>query len=279
MAKVKVSSPRVQTFGYYGGKQSRLSFILPLLPPTRTYIEPFFGTGAVFLNKRPRSEINIINDLDDNMVNLFRQIRDNGDELRRLIHETPYSRTEFLRCAKMDAKDPLERARQALVTIIGCFNHTTYVPHGVWRRSGKANIEQYLRATEGRIEKIMDELRRAQIERRPAAGILRDLGDTDDCLFYLDPPYVPESRTPGRAYTHEMSAEEHLELMEAAVSATCKVAISGYRNEIYDAALTGWHVVERDVSSQVAVKRNSKRAERTEVVWMNYKPTIQGELI
>jgi DNA adenine methylase len=83
-------------FGYYGGKFSHLDFLLPLLPTSFTHFcEPFGGSAAVLIN-RPPAPVETYNDLDSEVVNFFRCLRDHGDVLIRLISLTPFSREELL---------------------------------------------------------------------------------------------------------------------------------------------------------------------------------------
>lgn len=99
---------------YPGAKWRIADWIIGYMPEHKVYLEPFFGSGAVFFKKRP-SYLETINDIDGNIVNLFRVCRENPEELSRLISLTPFSREEFANCYQMEVEDPIERARRTLV--------------------------------------------------------------------------------------------------------------------------------------------------------------------
>lgn len=103
---------------YPGSKWRMAEKIVSLMPEHRSYLEPFFGSGAVFFSK-PRSRIETINDLDGEIVNLFRVVRDMAEELEREVALTPYSREEYERAWERykagDVKDPVKLARQIMV--------------------------------------------------------------------------------------------------------------------------------------------------------------------
>lgn len=107
-----MNAPRI--LHYPGSKWSLAQWIIDHMPPHKTYLEPFFGSGAVFFNKAP-SPLETINDLDGDVVNLFRVIRDRPEELARAVYWTPYSRQEYYASYDMDGADELEKARHFLV--------------------------------------------------------------------------------------------------------------------------------------------------------------------
>ncbi len=78
-------------FGYYGGKYSHLDWLLPLLPKTRHYCEPFGGSAAILLNRDP-SPIETYNDIDGEVVNFFKVLRNQPDDLIKAIALTPFAR-------------------------------------------------------------------------------------------------------------------------------------------------------------------------------------------
>src|ERR1700686_446041 len=109
------NGPKLILFGYYGGKFSHLDWLLPLLPECHHYCEPFAGSGAVLLNREP-SPVETYNDLDGEVANFFRVLREQGDELSRQVGLTPFSRDKFAIACKLDPNaGPLERARRFYV--------------------------------------------------------------------------------------------------------------------------------------------------------------------
>ena len=98
---------------YHGGKWKLAPWIIGHLPPHRVYVEPF-GGGASVLLRKPRSYAEVYNDLDGEMVNLFRMARDNGRELLELLRLTPFARDEFAK-AYEQASEPIEQARRTVI--------------------------------------------------------------------------------------------------------------------------------------------------------------------
>lgn len=260
----------VKTFAYYGGKSSKLGWLLPHLPPSKTYIELFGGSFAVYLNKRPRSEVNILNDLDGKITNLFTQIRDNGDELARKIAMTPYSRDEFNACITQDTEDPIERARQTAVVI--CQSYVKTVSGKTWpiyfknaghpRRWGRFG---------DCIWEMKMHLTGCQIENKDAVTLVDRVKTVDDGLIYADPPYLHDTRADGAtsAYSCEMSDSQHRDLLLALCDVKCKVAISGYGNALYSDMLKGWRCERLETTTSCQPTGNIRKP-RVECLWLNF---------
>lgn len=99
-------------FGWYGGKFSHLDWLLPLLPQTKHFCEPFAGSAAVLLNREP-APVETYNDMDGDVVNFFRILRDQKAQLIEAIGLTPFSRAEFEKAISepTDNLSDLEQAR------------------------------------------------------------------------------------------------------------------------------------------------------------------------
>ena len=267
---------------YHGGKnisgRSGLGkLLLRLLPQADTYVEPFCGMANIFLNRRPVSKLNILNDIDGHVVNLLKAIRDHGDELARRVSLTPVARDEFGSCVPQDATDPIERARQTFIVLANGLMCTTRNKsfkkvYTVWpplsRNSGRA--EDLLEVAKFFVEN------RVIIENRPAVELIRDVAakaNSRKTLLYLDPPYLPETRGQGKpnSYRNEMETDDHAELLSVIKSLDMNICISGYASELYDAELKGWHRVEMAVS-KFCTPQKSRPANPMglEVVWRNY---------
>ncbi|HVA48780.1 MAG TPA: DNA adenine methylase [Pirellulales bacterium] len=268
---VGLRSPRkLILFGWYGGKFSHLDWLLPLLPPCHHYCEPFAGSAAVLLNRAP-SAIETYNDLDGEIVNFFRVLRDNGDELTRVLGLTPFSREEFLIACKLDpTASPVERARRFYVRarqVRTGLAQTASI--GRWAnckntsRAGMSGvISRWLGGVE-RLPEIVERLIRVQIENRPAIDVIR-LYDSPETLFYCDPPYVHATRGDAKAYRHEMTDEQHRELAETLNSVRGRVAFSNYDcpllDELYPAPT--WRKHKSPPRTNHATK-----GKRVEVLW------------
>jgi DNA adenine methylase len=270
---VKQSSKKLLAFGWYGGKFSHLDWLLRLLPKTHHYCEPFGGSGAVLLNRDP-SPVETYNDIDGEVTNFFRVLREDAERLIRAIALTPFSREEFALACQIDPTlDPLERARRFYVRArqvrTGLAQSASI---GRWAncrntsRSGMAGaVSRWLGAVED-LPEIALRLLRVQIENRPALEVIQ-LYDSPSTLFYCDPPYLHETRGDRRAYAYEMSNEQHEELARMLNSVQGLVAVSGYECEQVDRLYPSpkWF---KHVGPTRTI--HSTKDKRTEVLWVNY---------
>jgi len=257
-----MNAPRI--LHYPGSKWSMADWIIEHMPPHQTYLEPFFGSGAVFFNKPP-SPLETINDIDGDVVNLFRVIRDRPDELARLVYWTPYSRQEYNASYDMEGADDIERARRFLVRCWMARSGRTYGSSGWRNRYNKIGTDPIKQWNElpVKIKEIAERLKSVQIEQQPAVELIHRY-NRDDVLIYADPPYVLATRS-GRMYRHEMTDADHTELLEALDAHPGPVLLSGYDNPLYNERLKHWR---RD-TKQVKAEGGKIRENRTEVLWMN----------
>jgi DNA adenine methylase len=259
-------------FGWYGGKFSHLDWLLPLLPESHHYCEPFSGSGAVLLNRQP-SLVETFNDIDGEVVNFFKILRDNSDELMKAISLTPFSREEFHNAIHSDREmlPQMERARlfyvRARQARTGLAQTATL---GRWAncketsRSGMSGVvSRWLGGVEALAE-IAERLLRVQIENRPAVDLIK-LYDSPSTLFYCDPPYLHDTRGDSKAYGFEMVESEHINLSEALNLCSGKVAISGYRNKLMDKLYKSWRRFDAEPRQCHSIK-----GIRQESLWMNY---------
>jgi DNA adenine methylase len=259
-------------FGYYGGKFSHLDFILPLLPTHFThYCEPFGGSAAVLVN-RPPAPVETYNDLDSEVVNFFKCLRDQAQELVRLISLTPFSRAELVEAlAPTNGFSDLERARRFFVrarqTRTGLAQTSS---EGRWahcvltsRAEMAGAVSRWLGSVEG-LSEIVQRLQRVQVENAPATEVVLRY-DSPETLFYCDPPYPHEARGDAKAYGYEMTDCEHVDLAKALHSVKGAVALSGYRCPLMERLYGDWRRVDADTRLC-----NSSKGERTESLWMNY---------
>jgi DNA adenine methylase len=261
-------------FGWYGGKYNHLNWLLPLLPETEHYCEPFGGSAAVLINRSP-SLVETYNDLDGEVVNFFRVLRDRKDELIRAIGLTPFSREEFKIAINSNGEkvSDLERARRFFIRARQTRTGMAQVSsEGRWAhcllcsRAGMgAAVSRWLGSVEGLAE-IAQRLLRVQIENAPAKEVINRY-DSDETLFYCDPPYPHETRGDSNMYAYEMSDREHTELAEVLRNVKGKVAVSSYDCKLMDNLYVGWHKVQAPSKLAHSVKKP-----RREVLWTNYDP-------
>ena len=261
-------------FGWYGGKYSHLEWLLPLLPSATHYCEPFGGSAAVLLNREP-SPVETYNDLDGEVANFFRVLRDQKDALLEAIGLTPFSREEFeIACAPL-TKDISEserarrffiRARQVRTGLAQTASTGRWANCLLTSRAGMAGaVSRWLGSVEGLAE-IAQRLLRVQIEHAPAIEVIKRY-DSEATLFYCDPPYPHESRGDSKAYKYEMTNYEHKRLAETLHNLKGKVALSGYHCELMDKLYGEWRCIEAPAKLCHSIKKP-----RTEVLWANYDP-------
>ena len=238
--------------------------IVSLMPPHRSYLEPFFGSGAVLFNKPP-SAIETINDIDGDIVNFFTIMRERPEDLARLIALTPYARAAFDDAFENRGNDPLNRAYRFAIRSKMSHGFKTYQKTGfkidVAGRQG-AYAARYWAKMPAQVIELAERLKNVQIENRPALEVIRRF-NYDNVLIYADPPYLLSTRG-GKQYRHEMTEQDHMELLETLQKHKGPVILSGYPHEMYDHALSGWHRITRKAYNQNADKR-------TEVLWCNFE--------
>lgn len=270
-------SGRKIAFGWYGGKYNHLKWLLPLLPSTHHYCEPFGGSAAVLLNRKP-SPVETYNDIDHEVVNFFRVLRNQTDELIKKIRLTPFSREEFTKSIKKPNEDLSDLERASLFYVrarqvrSGLAQSAT---PGRWAycvkssRNGMSGaISRWLGGIED-LHEIAGRLSRVQIENRPALDVI-DRYDTKETLFYCDPPYLPKSREDENVYIKEMDKDDHIELADALKECQAMVAISSYKSDLMNNLYGGWNCIE-------APEKNchSGKSPRKEILWTNYSPKEQ----
>lgn len=263
---VKLTRPILR---YHGGKWKLAPWIIEHFPAHRVYVEPF-GGGASVLMRKARSYGEVYNELDGQIVNLFRVCREQPDALISLLHMTPFARDEFLESYEPHA-DPVEQARRTVIrsfmgfgSAAACGEKTGFRANS--NRSGTtpahdwANFPTALRA-------IAERLKGVVIENRDAATVIRQ-HDGEQTLIYADPPYVHDTRSIGnpyckKGYRHEMSDDQHRELASVLREARGMVVLSGYGCDLYDRELyPDWQRVERAAHADGA-------RDRVEVLWLN----------
>lgn len=267
---------------WFGGKWTLAPWIIDHMPPHRTYVEPFAGGASVLLRK-PRAHVEVLNDLDSEVVNLYRVLRDPimSEALIALLHLTPYSAEEF-EAAYAHSDDPVERARRLLVrSFMGHGSGSARLDRSTgFRRNAKggrtalprewATYPDALRVTIARLNGVM-------IENRPAAEVIEYFNEPD-ALLYVDPPYVWETRTklnvagePFHGYVHELDDAAHIALLDQLDAHKGRVLLSGYAHPLYDERLTAWRRV-------TVTARADSTEEREEVLWINPAASQTGGL-
>lgn len=282
---LRKNSKRRIVFGWYGGKFSHLEWLLPLLPECHHYCEPFAGSAAVLLNRKP-SPVETYNDIDGEVVNFFRVLRNHHDEIIRQLALTPFSREEYydaIHKSKEDISD-IERARcfyikarQTRTALAQTASLGRWANCKDTSRAGKSGaVSRWLNGIDA-LEEIAQRILRVQIENRPALEVIK-LYDGKKTLFYCDPPYLHATRGDNKAYGFEMNETEHQELAKTLNTCKGKIALSGYDHPI----MTDLYPTNKWFKTLGPNKTiHSTKGTRREVLWTNYNPNeiIQTKLL
>jgi DNA adenine methylase len=274
-SQTKITAPALR---YHGGKFRLASWILQFFPVHRCYVEPFGGAASVLL-KKPRSYAEVYNDLDGDIVNFFRVLRD-PEQCRQLIDLlklTPYAREEF-EMAYKHTDDSVERARRVAVRAqmgfgsAGATKGTTGFRVDT-KRPHNTNQHLWQRYPD-RLAAICDRFQGVLIENRDAIEVMFQ-HDAADTLHFVDPPYVLNTRVIRSGigyYRHEMTLVQHIDLLTAVKTLSGKVLVSGYECDLYRDILADWKSVSKQ--ARASAYRGTKMA--TENLWLN--PALVDEL-
>lgn len=267
MASHSSESPTRPILRYHGGKWRLAPWIISQFPEHRTYVESFGGAASVLLRK-PRSFTEVYNDLDEEIVTVFRMARDRGEELVRALNLTPFARADFEEAYEPTA-DPLEIARRTIIrSFMGFGSDGVHSSHktgfrGKSQRSGTTPAHDWRNFPEA-LSLIVERLQGVVIERHPAIHVIMKY-DAPDALHFVDPTYVHSTRKrvdAARGYRHEMNDGDHRVLAELLGSVKGAVIVCGYPSELYETLYAGWERIEKTGPFADGAR------ERTEVLWL-----------
>jgi DNA adenine methylase len=265
---------------WYGGKYYSLKILLKYIPNHTTYVEVFGGAASLLFAKNP-SKVEVYNDSLSGLVNLFRVLRDKEkfDKFYEQINLIPYSREEFIYARKnRDPEDEIERTVNWFVLIRQSFSRnmkTWGYSINAANRLFNERISKYLNTVKN-LPQAHRRLFLVQMENLDYREIIPKY-DMEDTFFYLDPPYVLSTRK-DKNYEHEMSDEDHKELISILLKIKGKVMLSGYDNTIYrELEDNGWTKIQYDIQCCAPNSKDTTgtRERRIESVWMNYKHIFQ----
>ena len=248
--------------------------IIEIFPEHKMYVEGFGGAAHVLFRKE-RSELEVYNDLHNGLYLIFKLLRENNEEFIRKLSLTPYSRQEFEDSkSSMYEENEIEKARKFYVRTM-----QSVASNGGWcyaksksRRGMCQSVSRWLGNIEENLTSAIERLKEIQIENLDILELIKKY-DKEDTLFYLDPPYIQDTRKQKKSYDCEMTNEQHKELVDVLINVKGKVVLSGYDHPIYNKLLeNGW--------SKVVLGEYAKRSEKSnegelskgkEFVWVNYE--------
>lgn len=256
-----------------GGKGRQLNDLLPLIPNGKIYVEPFGGGCSVLLNK-DRAEVEVYNDLDESLVNLFQVVRDDDsfDTFYNLLSYVPYSRAEFDSCLTFEGiRDPVKRAVAFYTVINQSISGKRLASRGDWARGRLDNLAERWVQRQEKLGAIHARIKSVQIECRDALDILQEW-DTEDTVFYCDPPYILETRSQRKYYAVEPGDDYHKQLVDVLLNVKGMVVLSGYDHPIYTTLADDhgwWTDLYGAKAIMEVVQKGGEKRKRVEIVYRN----------
>lgn len=274
--------PNLSLIRWAGGKGRQLDELLPFIPDGRIYVEPFGGGGTVLLNK-PRSPIEVYNDLDRSLVNLFHVLRDEAkfDRFAGMLGWTLYARETFLESLDCEQEQDDVLAAVKFYTMLNqSISGKRLAGKNDWARAKVDNLADRWILRQEKLGPIRDRLRRVQVENRDAIDVLK-AWDSPNTVFYCDPPYVLETRKKQKYYAVEPGDEYHRELVRVIAELRGSVVLSGYLHPTYNTLLDrGWTADSYKQTANMTVHAVGKvRDARQEVVWRNPQAVSLGQKV
>lgn len=273
---------------YFGGKSRLAASLIPLFPAHKRYVEVFGGGGSILFAKPP-STIEIYNDLDSALFDFFTVLASPRQfaRFKRLVESRPFSKQLHLHCVRTWAreKNVVSRVAKWYIAMRQGFSGQLTESWGYSVENGSEGKTQAVKKWIGgvaRLPEIHVRLQGVQIDNRDFRRVLRAY-DKPDTFFYMDPPYVPDTRRSGD-YRFEMTVQDHEELVQLLLGLQGNVMLSGYASPLYDPLeKAGWHRQEFAVICSAAARTKDSglqgkgackdKQKRTEVIWTNYRPS------
>lgn len=260
----------IKPFPYFGGKHKLTPRLLPLIPPHTLYVEVFGGGGSLLFG-HPKSPVEVYNDIDTALVEFFQVIQhpQESSSLVEKLNLTLYSREIYNEFAESWHCQPTRLERVYRWYVVAISSYGGKIGEG-WSPSKVTNKTAQLRNRANNLSAAIKRVRDVKIENETWETIL-DRYDERETFFYLDPPYVHQTRKSGE-YRHEMTDDDHRRLVERLQRLEGYVMLSGYENEIYNEL--PWRTLETGVQASVVASKDwdGENNHRTEVVWTNYDP-------
>ncbi len=253
---------------YFGGKAYLADWVLSHAPPHTKYVEPFFGSGAVLFAKDPAGVAEVVNDLRGDLINFWQVLRDprQYEEFVRVIEATPMCEAIWDQASNTEGDSV-----QAAINFFIRFRQSREgkaksfcTPTRRTRRGMEENVSSWWSAVDG-LDVAHARLSRVLIFNRDAVDVIQQ-NDGQETFFYLDPPYLHETRVSKSVYQCEMSVEQHVRLLDVLKGLEGKFLLSGYPSELYDAY--GWERIDRVIDNKSSAAK--QKPKKTECLWKNF---------
>lgn len=263
-----------QPLKWHGGKHYLAKAIIERMPQHVHYVEPYFGGGSVLLEKDPVGVSEVVNDKNRELINFWKVLQKprRFAEFIRIVEATPFSQQEWNEAEGIVPKKIPDvsaavaffiRCRQSRAGKFDCF---ATLSKNRTRRAMNEQASAWMTAVEG-LPAVAARLKRVVVLNDDALRVIAR-EDSANTLFYLDPPYVHATRVTTRDYEHEMTIEEHDELLDLIKMLQGNVMLSGYPGELYNSALSDWNRISIKIDNKASSA--SKKPVKTECIWMNF---------
>lgn len=261
---------------YYGGKQSLVSTIIPIIPAHRVYCEPYFGGGAVFFAKK-KSYLEVINDIDDRIITFYEVCQDEAlfEKLQKKIKNTLDAERVFLKAHKIwcQGGKNTNKIDVAWAVWLLCNMGFSGSPEGGWKwDNGTSGSHAGIVMDNYRNRftyKVHERMKHVQISCRDALKVIRQR-DTENTFFFLDPPY------PGSNQKHYsgFNFDDLKQLLEILTTVKGKFLLCNFSSPMLDNYIErmGWLTIVKDMPLIVANRIKGRVKRKQEVMVLNYKP-------
>ncbi len=260
---------------WWGGKHYLAKQIVELMPEHPHYVEPYFGGGAVMLAKDPSGVSEVVNDINRELTNFWRVLQDGHTfaQFARIIDAVPFSQVEWEEAGARQRPVKVPDVQAAAAFFIRCrqsraggFKDFATLTRNRTRRRMNEQASAWLNCVEG-LPAVHTRLKRVVILNQDALEVIRKQ-DGGNTLFYLDPPYAPETRASTGNYEHDMTEDDHRKLLSVIKLCKGKVMLSGYPSPLYGREIGDWNRREIKIDNKAAGGKTKRKM--TEVIWMNF---------
>ena len=261
---------------YHGGKYYLRHQLLSLMPPHVMYIEPFAG-GAQFFFFKPPSFYEVLSDVNAALINMWTIIRDEPEKLLSILRPMPYAESSFVWATAEEKTDPAVKAAQTFIK----YRQSIGGRGKSWARPSKSRLRRgkpdNISAWESALDLIAPNSKRlkdVEIVCSNALDLIPKFGANN--LIYLDPPYLPSTRAAAKVYDHEMTLEDHKNLLDVILKSPAQIMISGYDNDLYNEKLKDWKYLDINISNHAA--GGKKKREMRERIWHSSGVCLDGQV-